>query len=319
MSISSRLFPCAALIAALSLVSAADAALPDLPDTWLNSGPLSAQALQGKVVVFYFYEEDCPRCRGYWPSHKSVADSLKDEPIIFIAVNSGNSESEVKSYLQGVKVDWPTIVDTPRTFEKSMNVGVISLQNIGQFKIYGADGNPYIANLDLKGATKAAVADAKWIVDPAEVPAAMKPYWRAFEFGDYQTASPLLAKAKTTSSDPFFKKIAETVEAVIADRTAAAQALESKGETWPAYKGYAALVRDFGSSKAKEAASAASKLKRDPTVKQEMQAATIFAQLQSMMETLSTKKREAAEQGFEQLAAKFPDTEAGRAAAARGK
>src|SRR5690349_3653751 len=49
--------------------TAADTAelLPRDPAAWLNSPPLSVEALKGKGVVLWFFEEQCPRCRAKWP------------------------------------------------------------------------------------------------------------------------------------------------------------------------------------------------------------------------------------------------------------
>ena len=93
---------------AISSLHAASA--PDFPATMINSPPLNKDGLRGKVVVLYYYEEGCPSCRKAWPDKLKVAQSYKDKPVIFIAVNSGNSSAEVSEYLNEVNCKWPTIV-----------------------------------------------------------------------------------------------------------------------------------------------------------------------------------------------------------------
>ena len=41
--------------------------LPSGFNDWLNSPPLSMAKIRGKVVVLWFFEEGCPRCRAKWP------------------------------------------------------------------------------------------------------------------------------------------------------------------------------------------------------------------------------------------------------------
>jgi hypothetical protein len=38
-------------------------ALPSDPSMWINSAPITMEALQGKAALLWFYEESCPRCR----------------------------------------------------------------------------------------------------------------------------------------------------------------------------------------------------------------------------------------------------------------
>ena len=64
--------------------------LPANPAMWLNSPPLTAETLKGKGVVLWFYEEQCPSCRKKWPDMYAVAKKFEGEPVVFIAVNSGN-------------------------------------------------------------------------------------------------------------------------------------------------------------------------------------------------------------------------------------
>lgn len=42
-------------------------ALPTSPEQWVNSSPLSATALRGKAVFFWFFEEECPSDRQQVP------------------------------------------------------------------------------------------------------------------------------------------------------------------------------------------------------------------------------------------------------------
>src|SRR5215475_14011153 len=76
---------------------AAEAAelLPSEAAVWLNSPPLTVDALKGKGVFLWFFEETCPTCRGKWPGLYELARRFEGQPVVFIAVNSGNSPVEV--------------------------------------------------------------------------------------------------------------------------------------------------------------------------------------------------------------------------------
>src|SRR4051794_34821792 len=85
--------------------------LPNDPAAWLNSPPLTTQALKGKGVVLWFFEEQCPTCRGKWAGMYELAKRYEGQPVVFIAVNSGNSPLEIAQYARDVKLTWPIIVD----------------------------------------------------------------------------------------------------------------------------------------------------------------------------------------------------------------
>lgn len=65
------------------------APLPPEPANWINSVPLSLDSLNGKGAVIWFFEEQCPRCRAAWPDLMALAKKHENEPVAFIAVNSG--------------------------------------------------------------------------------------------------------------------------------------------------------------------------------------------------------------------------------------
>ena len=71
-----------------------------------------------------------------------LSEEYADEPVVFIAVNSGNSKQAVGKYLKSNKVPWPAIVDSNRKFEEACGLREeISLDNIHQVRFVTADGN----------------------------------------------------------------------------------------------------------------------------------------------------------------------------------
>src|SRR4051812_49375040 len=67
---------------------------PDFPPGLFTDGNhYSLNDLKGKAVVLFFYEQDCPTCRGKIPERNEVVAKYKDAPIKFIAIAAGDSMS----------------------------------------------------------------------------------------------------------------------------------------------------------------------------------------------------------------------------------
>src|SRR5688572_19238738 len=168
----------AAVIAVLCIAAGAIAdetpgnLLPTNPSMWLNSPPLSAEALKGKGVFLWFYEEGCPTCRAKWPGLYELAKKYQGQPVVFIAVNSGNPPAEVAQYAREVRLTWPIIVDPTREFEKLYMDNEISLQNIHQCQLILPSGKKTNGQWsDLDASVQVALTGASWKIDPQTIPA----------------------------------------------------------------------------------------------------------------------------------------------------
>ena len=307
-----------ALLAAAASLAAAPA--PAFPKTWVNSDPMSLSALKGKVTVLYFYEEDCPRCRGKWPTIMESAAKYEGKPVVFIAVNSGNEEGPVKGYVKGVGLTWPTIVDSSRAFEKAAGVGTISTSNIWQMRVIGPDLSLHIGNPDdFAGSIDYLLAKASWKVDPAIVPDGLKSAWKAVEFGDYVSAMSTVRRAMSAPNEEYKtagEAMNKAIESDLAALLAQAQSAEKKGDKWEAYKLYKELTISFrGHAQATEASKTLRTLAADKDLKDEIKAMGAFEKAE---ELLSSRNRQQRRQGVTYLEAiieQYPDTEAGRLAA----
>lgn len=308
-----------AFFVGLSLSSLASAA-PQFTGTWVNGGPYKSEALKGKVTVLYFYEEGCPSCRAKWPSLIEASNQFKDEPVVFIAVNSGNDPKAVEGYLKSVNCDWTALADVDRSFEKASNVPTVSLQNIWQARIITPSGALVQANPgDLAASVKEHLPKAAWKVDPKIVPESMKPAWKAMEFGDYAMASAVV-KRTIQSKDEKTKAAAEAMDkAITADLESlltAAAAAEKNGDKWLAYKNFDQAATSFkGHPKATEAATAAKKLAADKDLKDEIKAWAVLERAKTMLASRNRQEQRSGQSMIESVAKQYPDTEAGRAAA----
>lgn len=325
-SIPHRWIVACCLVLASCLTNAASlraASAPNFPATMLNSPPLSKDGLKGKVVVLYYYEEGCPRCREAWPDKLKIAQSYKDKPVIFIAVNSGNSSADVAGYLSEVNCKWPTIVDQDRSFEKASGMDTpISLQNIYQARIITPDGQLVNANSQaLNQSVEQYIAKASWKLDPKEVPDPLKLAWQFMEIGNFNQAAASLGAAQKSLKDDAGKVAAEKIKAAIMtefnNTIAPAKEAEAAGDAWTALKGYQTAAVQFSSlPEAAGLKTTMTKLSADPKVVKELKAAKLWlaAQNAANQPNPATKKR--AIQMAEQLVKEFPDSEAAKAAQA---
>ncbi|MBA4017986.1 MAG: hypothetical protein C0483_12500 [Pirellula sp.] len=237
------------LDAAKSQAVDAKTQLPANPAAWLNSPPLTTEMLAGKSAFLYFYEEGCPRCRERWPAIFEAANQFQGKPVVFIAVNSGTPRNEVQRYASEVGLKWPVIVDTDRSFEKAAGLtNEISLQNIYQARALLPDGSIQNASTDIASSVPELLTDAKWRVEPTEVPDLLKPAWLQIEFGNFNAASALIKKNLSSPKSDVKSGAEKLMAAVTKERDAAIKAADeadAAGRKWEAFKLYTALVLRF--------------------------------------------------------------------------
>jgi len=132
--------------------------LPAEKTAWINSLPFTQKNLNGKAMVLWFFEEGCPKCRAQWKELNSLPLDYRGKPVVFVAVNSGNSPEAVAEYVKKNKVNLAVIADTDRQLEQFAGVGEISLENIWQAVIMTPDGKLHRANAnELKATAKEAM------------------------------------------------------------------------------------------------------------------------------------------------------------------
>ncbi len=286
---------------------------PTDPASWLNSPPLSVESLQGKAAFLWFFEEGCPRCREKWPGLLATAGKFRDQPIVFIAVNSGSARGTVAAYARQNGVGWPIIVDTSRQFEKQAGVGEISLQNIHQACMLMPDGTLRRADWsDVSGSAEQALKTAKWNVDPKGIPASLRSAWLGVEFGEYASVANVV-KRSAASRKPDEKAAGDRLLAYVRQKldgeAAGAKQVLDSGQNWPAYKAYEALLNRFrGYDLPDDAAAKLRKLGDDPQVKEQLIARKMFEG--AMKYASNPRTRNSAVNRLKTLVQQHPDTEA---------
>ena len=91
---------------------------PELVDsgTWLNSQPLSLEALAGKVVVVHFYAFGCINCIRNYPTYLAWQERFRDRDVVIIGIHTPETATEedvelVKQKATAAGFEFPVLVD----------------------------------------------------------------------------------------------------------------------------------------------------------------------------------------------------------------
>jgi thiol-disulfide isomerase/thioredoxin len=286
---------------------------PSDPGAWINSTPLSAEALRGKGVFVWFFEETCPSCREKWPSILATAKKFEGQPVIFLAVNSGTPRADVQQYARELNINWPILVDANRQYERQCGVDEISLKNIYQARVISSTGRITQGDWsDIEGTIKNALQGAAWKVDPAEVPATLKSAWLGIEFGNY-TGTGASVKKGLTSPKSDVKAVAEKLQAVVQKeidaRAAEAKEAFDQEKMWLAYERYNALNTRFaGYDLPPEVAANRKELAANSQVKAGLVAAKSLESARRLLSTGTGVSQTRATAMLEKIVQDFPGT-----------
>ncbi len=286
--------------------------LPGNPAVWINSPPISTEMLAGKAAVLYFFEETCPRCVEAWPRVLMQGAKFEGEPVLFIAVNSGSPRPQLEAYLRKNNVKWPVICDSDRSFEKQFDF-TVSLENTKQLRLLLPDGKFKSGDSEnIEGSAVDALRDAKWKIEPKDIPSALHSAWQAIEFGNYPGAAQTLKKNLNGKGE--IKEAATRLNQFVLDDLAgqvdAAKKSLDDGKKWEAFKRYSAIPLKFkGFAVPAEVNSSLKELSADEAVKEEQAAMRQFdAAVQAASRSPSARK--GAIKQLEKLIKDHPDTEA---------
>lgn len=93
---------------------------------WLNSPPLSAEALKGKVVLVDFWTYSCINCLRSLPYVKAWADKYRDQGLVVIGVHAPEFAFErdidnVKKATRDLGVSYPVAIDNDYAIWRAFN------------------------------------------------------------------------------------------------------------------------------------------------------------------------------------------------------
>jgi cytochrome c biogenesis protein CcdA/thiol-disulfide isomerase/thioredoxin len=116
--------PAMMMMSAKPAASAQPENLPDEGDLpslagatqWLNSPPLTSEALKGKVVLVDFWTYSCINCLRAIPYVRAWAEKYKDQGLVVIGVHSPEFAFEkdignVKKAVGALRIDYPVAID----------------------------------------------------------------------------------------------------------------------------------------------------------------------------------------------------------------
>jgi thiol-disulfide isomerase/thioredoxin len=101
--------------------------LPNATATeWLNSKPLTASELQGKVIVIDFWTYSCINWRRSLPYVRAWATKYKDRGLVVIGVHTPEFDFEknvdyVRHAAKDMKIDYPIAIDNDRAIWRGFN------------------------------------------------------------------------------------------------------------------------------------------------------------------------------------------------------
>ena len=244
----------------------------------------------------------------------AVADKYQGEPIVFIAVNSGNNASKVASYLKKNGITWPTIVDSARRFEAVAGTGEISLNRISGYRVLDAEGM-LKSSFGLEPSAKMAMTTAKWNVDPEGFPDSLRGCWQAIEFGDFVSEARALQRAlKSKKSE--VQTAAQTLNTYVQGKLNATleKATDAKtaGDEWLAYKTFEEFRYRFkGHDTEIDVKAELKTLASSEAVETQKKA---LKQFENALKTANRSGMEKAAKRFKKIMEVYPDTEAAKKA-----
>jgi peroxiredoxin len=290
---------------------------PDFPPGQFNDGgQYKISDFEGKVVVLFFYEKDCPRCRGSIPDRNAIVKQYEGKPVVFIGVAAGDTHQQAKAYVGGTKLAMPVFADSHRQMEKRYRQ-TISLQNIWQFRVIGPDGNVVGMTMEPSDIDRA-LADVKLKYNPEDYHAKLAPALRLLEWNQYPAGMKSLRgflKHKDKEVAASAGKVLEAVKAEGEKWMTDAEAAAKGEEPVEAYDLYTKVAATFGTDElGKKAVEALKPLKSNDKVKKELDARKMYERMVNGMAMATPEKKADVAAFAAGIAKKYPDTPTGKRA-----
>ena len=112
----------------------------------LDGELVSLSDFQGEPVLINFWATWCPPCRAEMPYLQQIYEEWLERGLVLLAVNIGESSSEVAEFMQSYNLSFPVLLDTKQEISQKYNVrgipttffidkdGVIQDVKVGSFQ-----------------------------------------------------------------------------------------------------------------------------------------------------------------------------------------
>lgn len=95
----------------------------DFTLTDLNGNIISLSSLRGKNVFLNFWATWCPPCRGEMPDMEKIYQKYKNnEDFVILAVNLGEDDSKVKSFIEKSKFHFTVLLDSDQSVAEQYQI-----------------------------------------------------------------------------------------------------------------------------------------------------------------------------------------------------
>ncbi len=85
---------------------------PDIGGTTLDGDSWSLANYRGNVVVINIWASWCAPCRAEAPALKAVSEDLADEGVVFVGLNTRDSDTSARSFDKNFGIAYPSVIDT---------------------------------------------------------------------------------------------------------------------------------------------------------------------------------------------------------------
>ncbi|MCR8982511.1 thiol-disulfide oxidoreductase ResA [Brevibacillus laterosporus] len=89
----------------------------------LDGETMTLADLKGKGVILNFWGSWCEPCRNEMPDLEKAWLANKDQNIVIVGVNVGESEVSAEQFVRQVKTTFPILMDKQREVTKVYNIG----------------------------------------------------------------------------------------------------------------------------------------------------------------------------------------------------
>jgi peroxiredoxin len=278
------------------------------PGVFTDGGRHQLSDFQGKVVVLFFYENDCPVCRGSFPQRAALAKRYQGKPVKFFGVAAGETPKAARQ--SASKLGMPVFVDAHNLMRRRYG-GLSSSHDASEVRLVGADGKIGAVEMTPAAIDKA-LADVDLKYAPEEYHPKVRPAVELFEFNQHAAGMTLVRALRKDPDKAVATSAARLLEAVRVEGRQWMIDADGSAELQPAtaFDLYTRVVTAFGASDelGKRAADAAAKLKSTDGMKRDLEARRAFDKVRDAMSESTSPSRQRAVDLAIDLTRKYPGT-----------